>query len=432
MSASRQRWLLEQIPDWEREGLLTAEAAVRLRARYAVDASRPGLGQILLGALGALLIGSGLIAILGHNWDDFSRPVRLLCAFLPLLAAQIFTWQVLQRGAAAWVRETAGLLQALAAGACLALVSQIYHLGGDWPDFLRAWFLLALPLAWVLRSDAVTLLYLVAITVWTLSRLESKLAWQDSALLYPLLLMVLLPRWWRQPAPGPVMRCLMVVSAGLGLGAAAADLVQRGEILSGRGHALPLLWSLLAAGFVLLPLTARGQAESLARKPQVVLGGLWLFGFGLAATFRDVGRDLLRGMPELLRLPVGWGLLALLAGLAAVAVRQRRWAVLTVASVVLLPLLVHAVFPVAPHGTLLAGLFTAHLSLVGLALILLDFAGRPAAPRLGAAMLSLLVIARMADSDLSLLAKGLAFILVGSAFLAFNFFMSRRRREVAA
>lgn len=432
MSASRQRWLLEQIPDWEREGLLTAEAAVRLRARYAVDASRPGLGQILLGALGALLIGSGLIAILGHNWDDFSRPVRLLCAFLPLLAAQIFTWQVLQRGAAAWVRETAGLLQALAAGACLALVSQIYHLGGDWPDFLRAWFLLALPLAWVLRSDAVTLFYLVAITVWTLSRLESKLAWQDSELLYPLLLMVLLPRWWRQPAPGPVMRCLMVVSAGLGLGAAAADLVQRGEILSGRGHALPLLWSLLAAGFVLLPLTARGQAESLARKPQVVLGGLWLFGFGLAATFRDVGRDLLRGMPELLRLPVGWGLLALLAGLAAVAVRQRRWAVLTVASVVLLPLLVHAVFPVAPHGTLLAGLFTAHLSLVGLALILLDFAGRPAAPRLGAAMLSLLVIARMADSDLSLLAKGLAFILVGSAFLAFNFFMSRRRREVAA
>src|SRR5690606_8014917 len=84
MSAARQRWLLEQIPDWEREGLLTAEAAGRLRERYALDGSRPGLGQILLGALGALLIGSGLIAILGHNWDDFSRPVRLLCAFLPL------------------------------------------------------------------------------------------------------------------------------------------------------------------------------------------------------------------------------------------------------------------------------------------------------------------------------------------------------------
>lgn len=432
MSASRQRWLLEQIPDWEREGLLTPEAAGLLRERYALDASRPGLGQVLLGALGALLIGSGLIAILGHNWDDFSRPVRLLCAFLPLLAAQIFTWQVLRRGAAAWVRETAGLLQALAAGACLALVSQIYHLGGDWPDFLRAWFLLALPLAWLLRSEAVTLFYLVAITVWTLSRFESKEAWLDSALLYPLLLVALLPRWWQQPAPGTVMRWLIVVSAALGLGAAAAEAVQRGEVGRGRGDALLLLWSFLAAGFVLLPLTARGQVESLARKPQVVLGGLWLFGFGLAATFSGVGRDLLRGAPALLSLPVGWVGLALLAGLTALVARQRRWAVLTVASVVLLPLLVHAVFPAAPRGTLLAGLFTAHLSLVGLTLILLDFAGRPAAPRLGAAMLSLLVIARMADSDLSLLAKGLAFILVGSAFLAFNFFMSRRRREVSA
>lgn len=432
MSASRQRWLLEQIPDWEREGLLTAEAAVRLRERYTLDASRPGLGQILLGALGALLIGSGLIAILGHNWDDFSRPVRLLCAFLPLLAAQIFTWQVLRRGAAAWVRETAGLLQALAAGACLALVSQIYHLGGDWPDFLRAWFLLALPLAWVLRSDAVTLFYLVAIAVWTLSRFESKLVWQDSALLYPLLLTALLPRWWRQSAPGTVMRWWIVVSAALGLGAAAVHAATQGDDSGSQFHQVPLLWSFLAAGFVLLPLTARGQAESLARKPQVVVGGLWLFGFGLAGTFSDLSRELLKGVGLAMSTPWGPTLAGVLAVFAVLAVQRQRWALLAVTSVVLLPLLVKAVFPAALHGTLLAGLFTAHLSLVGLILILLDFAGRPAAPRLGAAMLSLLVIARMSDSDLSLLAKGLAFILVGSAFLAFNFFMSRRRREVVA
>lgn len=431
MSAARQRWLLEQIPDWEREGLLTAEAAGRLRERYALDGSRPGLGQILLGALGALLIGSGLIAILSHNWDDFSRPVRLLCAFLPLLATQIFTWQVLRRGAAAWVRETAGLLQALAAGACIALVSQIYHLGGDWPDFLRAWFLLALPLAWVLRSEAVTLFYLVAITIWTLSRYESGQAWQDSAQLYPLLLAALLPRWWRQPAPGTVMRWLIVISAALGLGAAALEAAMQGDGSGSKFRAVPLLWSFLAAGFVLLPLTVRGMAEPLARKPQVVLGGLWLFGFGLFATFADFSRQLLRGVGIALHTSWGPGLLVVLAVFAVLAVQRQRWALLAVASMVLLPLLVHALSSAEPRGTLLAGLFTAHLSLVGLTLILLDFAGRPAAPRLGAAVLSLLVIARMADSDLSLLAKGLTFILVGTAFLAFNFFMSRRRREVA-
>jgi len=431
MSASRQRWLLEQIPDWEREGWLTAEGGVRLRERYALAASGPGLGQIMLGALGALLVGSGLIAIIGHNWDDFSRPVRLLFAFLPLLAAQMFSWQALRGGAAAWVRETAALLQALTAGACLALVSQIYHLGGDWPDFLRAWFLLSLPLAWVLRSDAVTLFYLMATAIWAVDQYDSGLAWQNSPVIYPLLLIGLLPRWWRQPPPGAVLRWFMALNAGLGLGAAVSFAAKLGSLSFSKFNAVLLLWSVLAACFVLLPLNARGMAESTRRKPQVVLGGLWLFGYGLAATFADVGEDLLKGTDSALRLPAGWLLLVVLAVFVALAVRQRRWAVLAIASVVVLPLLVHAVFPSSSHGGLLAGLFTFHLAGVGLTLILLDFAGRPAAPRLGAAVLSALVLARMADSDLSLLAKGIVFIIVGVAFLAFNFFMSRRRREVA-
>ena len=46
-------------------------------------------------------------------------------------------------------------------------------------------------------------------------------------------------------------------------------------------------------------------------------------------------------------------------------------------------------------------------------------------------MLSMLIIARMADSHFSLLIKGLVFIAVGVAFLAFNFFMSRRHRPAA-
>jgi len=37
------------------------------------------------------------------------------------------------------------------------------------------------------------------------------------------------------------------------------------------------------------------------------------------------------------------------------------------------------------------------------------------------------VILRMADADLSLLVKGLAFIVIGSGFLAFNALVSRRR-----
>jgi len=358
--------------------------------------------------------------------------VRLLFAFLPLLLAQLFSWRVLRHGAAAaWVRETAGLLQALTAGACIALVSQIYNLGGEWTDFLFWWFMLSLPLAWVLMADSVVVFYAAATAVWALSRNETGIPWHDSPLIYPLLLLALLPRWWRRPAPSGLMRWILALSAVTGLCSAAAFTVGHGGVFRSSFSAVVLLWSFTAACLVLLPLNARGIAESAARKPQVVLGCLWLFGYGVGATFPSACRELLKGVEKAVAAPWGQGLLAVLAVFTVLALIQRRWAVLAIASVVALPLLARLPRAEAEGtgGTLLSGLFTAHLAVIGLTLILLDFAGKRAAPRLGAALLSVLVLARMADSHFSLLAKGLAFMGVGAAFLAFNFFMSRRARR---
>ena len=86
MKSSPHRWLLEHIPEWERDGLLTAEAARTLRERHLAEQvseeahsglAHSRLAQIVTGSLGALLVGLGLIAVIGYNWDDFSRPVRL-------------------------------------------------------------------------------------------------------------------------------------------------------------------------------------------------------------------------------------------------------------------------------------------------------------------------------------------------------------------
>ena len=66
----------------------------------------------------------------------------------------------------------------------------------------------------------------------------------------------------------------------------------------------------------------------------------------------------------------------------------------------------------------------------GITLSVVESGGRRGAPRLGAALLSILLIARMCESDLSLLAKGLAFIVIGVAFLAFNIFMGRLKARL--
>jgi hypothetical protein len=444
MNTSHQRWLLEQLPQWEREGLLTTDAARTLRERHAVDDSQPGAAQLIMGALGALLIGTGLIAVIGFNWDDFSRPMRLLFAFLPLLLTQLFSFRVLQRGTASavWVRETAALLQAIATGACIALVSQIYNLGGEWPDFLFWWCLLSLPLAWVLRSHAAAIFYLIGIATWSVNQVEYGKPWFDSPLLYPLLLLALLPYWlgWKNQAPGSIsVRWVMAISAIFGF-CSVGFFVTRPSVeyyyYNSNEHGVFWLWTLTAAVLTLFPLSQNGIEEPTRRKPQVVLGSLWLLGYGVGATFRNVSHEILTSASQALQLPWCWGLLTVLVIFALLAAAHRRWAVLAIASVALLPLLTYPFVRnlVEYNGTLLSWLTTLHIAAIGITLIVLEFAGKKGAPRLGASLLSILIIARMADSHFSLLAKGVAFIGVGVAFLAFNILMSRqlKQKQVAA
>jgi membrane-bound ClpP family serine protease len=74
-------------------------------------------------------------------------------------------------------------------------------------------------------------------------------------------------------------------------------------------------------------------------------------------------------------------------------------------------------------------LSTLHLGVLGVVLIILDFYGKPAAPRMGAMLLSALISVRMADSKFSLVTKGTVFVCTGIAFLVFNHFMARRNQQ---
>jgi hypothetical protein len=434
MSLIHQRWLAEQLPAWEREGIVTAEGARTLRKRYAAE-PQGGLAQMVVGAVGALLIGTGLIAVLAYNWDDFPRWVRLVLALGPLAATQAVSWWVLQKDEAAkpWQREAAALAQTLAVGAALALVSQIYNLPGKWTDLIFWWCVVSVPLAWVLRSQAVAIAYLIGITVWTIAQAADRGfgfagGVADVRLWYPLLLAGILPLW-----PGPELRDRpaaggrLVLAASALIGLVAVAVYAAAQPL-GPSNALPWLALLSAAAVLLFPLDRAGIAEPLACKPQVLLGGLALVVMALIATYENPAHDFARSVRPALGLGWCWLLLAVVAGFAIIAFRQGRFAVLAVAGLALVPLLAAPLSADDTSGWPVAIAYSLVLLATAIVLIALEFLGRQGAARIGAALIALLVILRMADADVSLLVKGLAFIVIGSGFLAFNAFITRRRR----
>ena len=326
------------------------------------------------------------------------------------------------------MRETAALFQSLTTVACLAIVSQIYNLGGAWPDLLFGWMLLILPLIWVMRAKSVAILYLIGITIWPFGQFESGVAWHASPLIYPLLLAGLLPIWPGWPAKNPPstwMRWMITPCAIIGLCCAASFATYftiDGGIVNVNDEVAIWLCSLVIACIALFPLNANGVSEPNARKPQVILGSMLLLGFGLAFTFKDVSNELSH-LSGALRMPWTWGLLLIIAAFGTLAVVQKRWAVLAIAMIAILPLFGMVL------GEWQHWFVTLYLAALGIALIVLEFTGHRGSPRLGATLISLLTIARMADSDFPLLTKGIIFIVVGIAFLVFNLLILRHGRR---
>lgn len=148
-------------------GILNAETASKIEDYY-TSQRKPAGPRLLLafGILGALLIGSGILLIIAHNWDNLSRPFKTLLAFIPLLVGQglvAFSLFSQRLSSLPW-KEGSAIILILGLGGCLALISQIYQIPGELGSFLLIWVALSLPVTVLVRSSMASLLCLVGAT----------------------------------------------------------------------------------------------------------------------------------------------------------------------------------------------------------------------------------------------------------------------------
>lgn len=149
-----------KLAEWLSAGLLTAEAAAKIR-EYEGHQTRPYL-LYAIGGLGALTIVLGLVAIIASNWESIPGGVKLTLD-LVLAAALAAGLVIVDRRGIDWLRETLIALYWGFVLASIGLISQVYHLGGATWQALLVWTGLTFPLVTRSRSPNLALLWVLAL-----------------------------------------------------------------------------------------------------------------------------------------------------------------------------------------------------------------------------------------------------------------------------
>ncbi len=433
MSKKHIQWLYGELPLLVADNVLPADAADRIREHYGAVEKRSGrrIALTVCSILGALLIGSGVILLLAHNWSQLSRAMRTVLALAPLLATQALAVYGVYAGkqSIAW-RESISIFLTLAVGASISLIGQTYHIPGDPGAFMMTWMLLIAPLIYLLRATAPCLIYLAGITAW--AGYSQSVAGHALAF-WPLLALV---------APHVVIEYrknpCSVRSSVLGWGLAFCLCVATGIVLE---KVVPGLWIVVySALFAVMYLAGSywfDESPSVFQKPlQVVgLGGIVVltFIFTYEWPWDNIGWSHYRyryGYFEL----AAWTDYLLVAGLpfacaALLAMSVRRghaWRILYgVMPVVAVLGYTLAALEVDEHVCLL--IFNAYMFALGVGTII--WGVRESAIGIvngGMVILTVLIVARFFDSDLGLIARGVAFILIGIGFLVTNLILIKR------
>ncbi|QKX03845.1 DUF2157 domain-containing protein [Aquimarina sp. TRL1] len=112
----------------------------------------------IFAVFGSLLIGAGIILMLAHNWDQFSKITKIGLSFAPMFIGYLLGGYILlKKKGIAW-KESIAIFLSLAIGSNIAILSQVYHIEGSIASFLMGWILMVLPLLYVFNSHSVMLL----------------------------------------------------------------------------------------------------------------------------------------------------------------------------------------------------------------------------------------------------------------------------------
>ncbi len=407
------RWLLSELPKLRKNGVLDEAAAEALAGycNHELELKPPPRKFIYtLFYIGAGMIAAGIVLFFNYNWDYFSRRERIAISSLPMLLAFIVAMITILRQKNQLWREFSAVLTATGAGVLIAMLSQIYHIGGDLCEYMTLLLAVSLPFVYIFNSIALTTAYVFG--------LFPLLAYTPSRPLYCFAAALgILPMMYIHLRPGGEnkvwTRYLMILLAAFGI------------LGCGLEYYPPLSCFAVAGTMIYAGWAHSEQRESHWRNPWLVCS--FVFMLLLLAQASSNARFFNLTSEDSRTVAAYWLFTGVVLATNVLLFPKSRLDEkrLTTGLLVLLPLLRFC----GVDEPVMKLIFNIYMGAYGAILMLDGFRrSRLLTYNGGVAMVLLLIVCRFFDSELGLLHRSVAFVIIGAGLIAANFAFSRRFR----
>lgn len=162
-----QKRLRAELPVWVRRGWIAPQHRQSILDHVATQTQgSPRYLVIVLCAMGALLLGAGVITFFAANWGLIPKAVKLAILFGALGGCYGAAGFCIARGLEAFGQGLL-LLGVLLFGANIFLIAQIYHIDAHYPNGVLVWAVGALATAAAARSQFALVAALALATLWS-------------------------------------------------------------------------------------------------------------------------------------------------------------------------------------------------------------------------------------------------------------------------
>lgn len=420
----------KDLPELLKAGVINAETADKIQEYYKLKSgSSSNRLFVAFGILGSILVGLGIILIIAHNWDELSTFTKTFFAFLPLVLGQIICGFVLLKkpNNTTW-KESSTVFLFFAIGACISLVSQIYHIPGNLSSFLLVWMLLCLPLIYIMKSSTAALLYLMGITYYAAETSYFSYPVSQSYIYWALLIAVL-PHYYTLFRNYPKSNFLSVENWLIPL----SITIVLGTLAQGAGEFMFVAYFSLFGLFYIIGNNANFKDKNLRNNSYKVIGTLGTLILLFIASFDGFWSDLRfqYNFETLIMAPELWIAIAItLVALGYLYYEHKNKPLRQLPFLSPIFLLFIIIFFIGFYSSISVVLINIIILTVGV-LTIVEGAKQEhfGVLNFGLSIITLWIIIRFLNSDLSFVIRGLLLIGIGIGFFTANYLMLKKRRR---